>query len=224
MIRIDDPQPLGDGPCSDYAWPVESSARFESFKAPIQRPFVDVFEQRRSTRELESAPVDLVVGALLYALIPRFLQESEALRRSRRPTLSAGALHPISVLLFDDSRVYRVNAENSLLETLTFPKEICNIWTAKCRVILPNANGMFLALVADLARPRSAYTNCETLVWRDAGALLQTLALVAELFGLGFCPLGILGGEITSSLPSSDQLLAVGAAAIGWSSNSSQAY
>ncbi|MGT0195024.1 hypothetical protein ACVHYJ_23750 [Burkholderia pyrrocinia] len=163
--------------------------------------------------------MDLVVGALLYALMPRFFQNGDALRRSRRPTLSAGALHPISVLLFDDSRVYRVNAENRLLETLTFPNEIRNTWTAKCRLVLPNANGMFLALVADMARPQRAYAHCETLVWRDAGALLQTLALVAELFGLGFCPLGILGGEITSTLPSGDQLLAVGAAAIGWSPN-----
>lgn len=86
------------------------------------------------------------------------------LHRSRRPTLSAGALHPISVLLFDESCVYRINAESRLLETLTFPKEIHNTWTARCHAILPHANGMFLALVADLARPRIV-----DLLWESGG-------------------------------------------------------
>lgn len=53
----------------------------------------------------------------------------------------------------------------------------------------------------------SAYADSETLVWRDAGAMLQTLALVAELFGLGFCPLGILGSEVVSALPSGGSFL-----------------
>ncbi|WP_124471627.1 nitroreductase family protein [Burkholderia ubonensis] len=215
MTRIEDPQPLDDGPYLDYAWPVESSTPFEPFSAPARRTFVDVFEKRRSTRTLSPAPLELTVGALLFALTPRFWKEGDALRRSRRPALSAGAIHPISVLLFDKSAVFRVNADSCMLEKLTFPPEVRDAWVSKCQQVLPSANGVLLTLVADMARPMSAYAHCETLVWRDAGATLQTLALVAELFGLGFCPLGILGNEVISALPSGEQLLAVGAAAIG---------
>lgn len=215
LSRTEDPQPLDDGPYSDYAWPVVSSTQFEPFSAPIKRAFVDVFEQRRSARTLSPAPLELTVGALLFALTPRFWKEGDALRRSRRPALSAGALHPISVLLFNDLGVHRVNADSCMLEKLAFATEARDAWVSKCQQILPNANGAFLTLVADMARPMRAYAYSETLVWRDAGATLQTLALVAELFGLGFCPLGILGNEVTSSLSSGGQLLAVGAAAIG---------
>ncbi|WP_153041057.1 hypothetical protein [Paraburkholderia monticola] len=72
-----------------------------------------------------------------------------------------------------------------------------------------------MALVADMAKPKAAYENGESLLLRDAGALLQTLALATEWCGLGFCPLGILGNEVVSALPANEQLLAVGAAAIG---------
>jgi nitroreductase len=48
-------------------------------------------------------------------------------------------------------------------------------------------------MATTLKPAQGAYGNSESLVWRDSGALLQTLALAAELYGLGFCPLGILG-------------------------------
>ena len=215
MTRTEDPQPIDNGPYADYAWPVESSKLFEPFRAPSARAFVDVFEQRRSSRNLSPASLELVVGALLFALTPRFWKEGDSLRRSRRPALSAGALHPISVLLFDNLGVFRLNADSCMLEKLIFSTEASNAWVAKCQRVVPAANGTFLVLVADMARPMSAYVHSETLVWRDAGAMLQVLALVAELFGLGFCPLGVLGNEVVSALSAGHQLLAVGAAAIG---------
>jgi nitroreductase len=161
------------------------------------------------------ASLEQTVDALLFALRPRYWKQGDLLERSRRPSLSAGALHPISVLLFHERAAFRLNAESCALERLRFSDEAYAAWVSKCQRVLPEANGTFLALVADMARPRSAYANSESLVWRDAGALLQTIALVAELFGLGFCPLGILGNEVVTELHSDGQLLAVGAAAIG---------
>lgn len=38
----------------------------------------------------------------------------------------------------------------------------------KARSLLPGTNGAFLTLVADMARPMSAYAHSETLAWRDA--------------------------------------------------------
>lgn len=215
LRRTEDPKPLGDSPCADFSWPVESTTPFSPFSPPSDRAFVDVFEQRRSTRKLAPAPLELTVGALLFALAPRFWKDGDPLRRSRRPALSAGALHPITVLLFHDQAVLRLNADSCSLEKITFSAKARGAWISECRRVLPDANGTFLTLVADMARPGSAYAHSETLVWRDAGAMLQTIALAAELFGLGFCPLGILGNEVVSALPSGEQLLAVGGAAIG---------
>jgi len=166
---------------------------------------------------LTSAPLKALVDVLRLALVPRFWKDGDPLRRSRRPALSAGALHPISVLLFAGVGVYRVNADESLLEELHVPPKLHASWVSKCKQLLPAADGAFIVLIADMARPTAAYEHVESLVWRDAGALLQTLALAAELYGLGFCPLGILGNEVVDGLPRANQLLAVGAAVIGLS-------
>lgn len=215
MTHIEDPQPLEDGPFQDYVWPVVRSKPFGPYCAPIERSFADVFEGRRSNRALTWAPLEAIVDALRLALVPRLWKAGDPMRRSRRPALSAGALHPISILLFFDSTVYRVNADQSVLEELDLPACVRNSWAAKCKRVLPEADGAFMVLIADMARPMSAYANSESLVWRDSGALLQTLALAAEAHSLGFCPLGILGKEVSDALPQGATLLAVGAAAIG---------
>ncbi len=103
MSHIEDPIPLRDGPYSEYAWPVEDRTPFGKSTAPATASFVDVFERRRSTRALAAATVDAMTTMFHFALTPRFWQEGDAMRRSRRPALSAGALHPISVVLFLDS-------------------------------------------------------------------------------------------------------------------------
>lgn len=217
MNRID-PEPKKEEAYLAYDWPVVSVKFAERREPSVLRGFVEVAEQRRSKRVLTPASHEVVVGALLFALKPRFRKEGDALARTRGLSLSAGALHPISVLLFDREAVFRVNAEASTLDRLKFSESSYAAWLKKCRQVLPQADGTFMVLVADMARPHSAYENSESLVWRDAGAMLQTMSLVSEVFGLGFCPLGMLGNEVVAALPENENLLAVGAAVIGFPS------
>jgi hypothetical protein len=85
-----------------------------------------------------------------------------------------------------------------------------------CADLLPDARGTALVLIADQLRVGPLYDNFATLIWRDAGALLQTLALVACAYRLGFCPLGIVGNQVVSALSlSPEHALAVGCAMIG---------
>jgi hypothetical protein len=217
LTHTEDPQPLEDGPFQDYRWPVLRTVPFGQHSAAAEKSFLDVFESRRSARAMTSAPLEALVDVLRLALVPRFWKDGDPLRRSRRPALSAGALHPISILLFAGVAVYRVNADESVLEELHVPTELRASWVSKCKQLLPAADGAFIVLIADMAKPTAAYRYSESLVWRDAGALLQTLALAAESYELGFCPLGILGNEVVDGMPGADQLLAVGAAAIGQS-------
>ncbi|WP_186079065.1 nitroreductase family protein [Burkholderia gladioli] len=211
----EDPSPLGDGRFEAYKWPVVLTVPFEHHQLPAERSFLDVFESRRSMRALQPAPLAVILDALRLALVPRFWKTGDPLLRSRRPSLSAGALHPISILIFADDKTYRVNVEDSTLDELHVSEEASECFLHKCRQVLPSADGAFLILVADKARPNAAYDHPDSLIWRDAGALLQTLALAAESYELGFCPLGTLGGEVVSALPSADQLMAVGVATIG---------
>ncbi len=216
MLNLtEDPSPLGDGPFAAYKWPVVRTVPFGHHRLPAERTFFDVFESRRSIRALKPAPLAAILDALRLALVPRFWKTEDPLLRSRRPSLSAGALHPISILIFAEDKTYRVNVEDSTLDEVRVCGEATERFLHKCRQVVPAADGAFLVFVADKARPNVAYDHPDSLIWRDAGALLQTLALAAESYELGFCPLGILGGEVVRGLPTADQLMAVGVATIG---------
>ena len=81
--------------------------------------------------------------------------------------------------------------------------------------IVPHARGTAVVLLADAARVAAAYDNPQSLLWRDAGALLQTLFLAATAFRLAFCPLGILGHEVVQALGLKKRITAAGVAMIG---------
>lgn len=90
-----------------------------------------------------------------------------------------------------------------------------NRLSERMREMLPDANGTGLVLLADAARVEAAYENPNSLLWRDAGALLQTLFLTSTAFRLAFCPLGILGHEIIRALALPIEVRALGAAIVG---------
>ena len=84
-----------------------------------------------------------------------------------------------------------------------------------CHTILPEASGTGIVLVGDINRVAALYKRPESLLWRDAGVLLQTLALVATAYRLAFCPLGILGTAVVRALGLPEPTLGVGVALIG---------
>lgn len=58
------------------------------------------------------------------------------------------------------------------------------------------AMGTTLQFAADIERAEAAYEHSGTLVWRDAGALLVVIALIADALGLAATPLGRIGGTV----------------------------
>jgi hypothetical protein len=70
--------------------------------------------------------------------------------------------------------------------------------------------GTTIQFIADPARYRACYDNAETLIWRDAGAMLAVVALVATALGLASTPLGRHGDEIVQAAEIGDHFLAVG--------------
>ena len=111
----------------------------------------------------------------------------------------------------------RYNAVSHSVEILriTYPEKVQD-FAGLCADLLPNAHGTALVLIADQHRIRSLYDNFTSLIWRDAGALLESLALVTTAYRLEFCPLGILGSHVVNALAlPPEQAVGVGCAMIG---------
>lgn len=158
-----------------------------------------------------------IVNAIAFATRPRALLDGDQYRRSRRPSASAGALHPVDLLLVHPaSRVFRYDPMTHCLQRLRIVRqEPFDAFITDCSMVLPQAGGTALVLVGDLARVDAVYDNPASLLWRDAGALLQTLGLVSAVYRLAFCPVGILGGTVVRALELPPRAVALGVAIIG---------
>src|SRR5690606_15242929 len=80
---------------------------------------------------------------------------------------------------------------------------------------VPKAVGTTLLLMADANQTAAAYENAESLVWRDAGAFMMALQLVAEYLRLAFCPVGVLGTALIDALALPGGWIAAGTCIVG---------
>ena len=198
-------------------WPVTRALHCGRVVSPFGRSFTATLEARRSQRTMSRAALREIVNAIAFGVRPREEVEGDRFGRTLRPSPSAGAIHPIDVLLVHGpTRVFRYAPLTHQLQALhVLARERLEAFISDCREILPEASGTGIVLVGDINRVAALYERPESLLWRDAGVLLQTLALVATAYRLAFCPLGILGTPVVRALGLSERLLGVGVALIG---------
>lgn len=119
-----------------------------------------------------------------------------------RPSPSAGARHPIDILILDTRRaqafVYRPPS-HSLDEIRTEPTALSEIASA-ARTVLDPRDGLLVWLVAQPARTLAKYEHGEAFVMLDAGALVATLSFAAHATGLAYSALGLSGEPWISQL------------------------
>lgn len=113
---------------------------------------------------------------------------------SHRPCPSAGAIHPIHLLVIDPQagRWLRYDAVSHALDEVITQLEPSGV-LAEMHSVLPATSATLLILAAEPGKTAAKYEAAESLVWRDAGVLLGFLAVAAEALGLNYCPLGVTG-------------------------------
>jgi SagB-type dehydrogenase family enzyme len=133
-----------------------------------------------------------------------------------RPVPSGGGCHPIQLLLlrasFLPGTVMIYDPAHHVLGVRNLPnnklQQRCVNEVEQCLKI---GKGIVLWFVADLARSGSRYRNPESLAWRDSGALLATIGLVAQGMGFDCCGLGLHDiPSLRRFLNLSDSVLGVG--------------
>ncbi|MEK6280408.1 MAG: nitroreductase family protein [Acidobacteriota bacterium] len=86
--------------------------------------------------------------------------------------------------------------------------------------ILLLENSTIIWFAAQFDRTLSKYEDGESLVWRDCGALIATISLVAECLGLNCCAVGITGEPLISQMLSSEErVVGVGGLLLGSANN-----
>lgn len=179
--------------------------------------FDELASRRRSRRSF--APLSLeMLGALTW-LSCRTLQSGvrySGLDLSQRPSPSAGAIHPIHVLVIHPEfngwhRYDPVGHRLCQVQTPLDPGQVRD----DMQQVLPAPQATLILFAAEPGLTGAKYEAPCSLVWRDAGALLGTMTLAAESLRLSFCPLGVTGEPWIGRLLDQPGLAGVGAAFVG---------
>jgi nitroreductase len=206
MTRTSEPRPSGKkAKWTPILWPVIWKLSLPTLVIAPQSRFADVMRLRRSERHLDRTSLRRVTEILAFATQPLSSWSSAGLPRQSSPTAASGGLHGIELLVAPSptmQRLFRFAASENSLDRLDAQRDAIAALEQRCNACLPNAaSASTIFLVADRRKYEAAYIHPESLIWRDAGALLQSLSLTATAFGLGSCILGIHGNEIGQALP-----------------------
>lgn len=186
------------------------------------RPLDEVLEARRSRRWLTRPDLgDLATLLVRSGRVVSWSYDGRGLELSLRPYPSAGALHPLTVELLA-SEVTRLDPGSWMFD----PMRCSLVRTGRTQCEVDDALGAIalaaatepapaaLVILANPAKTLSRYPQGTSLIWRETGALLATLHLVATDLGLASSIIGT-SGVLDRFRPTEFPFVDVGALIVG---------
>ena len=177
-------------------------SRLTSHGRPTPMPavsFGEVLEGRRSTRFFGTPTDTDLLGLLTYSTRSRFSWATDGgAVATSRPAPSAGARHPIEIVVAADdvrgldSGLYWFDPVLCRLALLESDHDKAHRMAVAAQAPLETGDPppVVLYLVAELRRTLERYRGGFSLILRDAGALIATICFVATALRLAVCPLG----------------------------------
>lgn len=164
---------------------------------PSSRTFADVIAKRRSAVG-DPIKLSLVAELLWHAVGWKGHAPSgrAGLPIAWSASPSSGGLQSINIVCIpDDSSAPRLyDPVNHAYLLLRANDERVRLENRKAVLSVTGLqSGCTLRLIGDRSKISAAYENAQSLLLRDAGAILATICLCAEWLGLSACPLGFLG-------------------------------
>lgn len=227
----DDPTPRSTlARCIDFSYQVvEREVLYLDAPKPVRRSFFSVLARRRTRRRFgRLLPADLSTILWFTAKTLETTWRPGATLRppsqrhwEHRVPPSAGGCHPIDTLVLlhpsADEVVYLYDPLQHVLRKLKLADREClRSLTLKLASAIDLGSGTVLWHVAQPQRTASKYNGADSLVWRDAGALVATTSFVAEALGLAACPIGMTGEpELSNALAGEGRVRGVGGCVVG---------
>lgn len=203
---------------NSVTWPIQEEIQLiHKIKSGDEVSFLEILESRK-TRRTFSKLEKQQVGELLY-LSQRVITTEmnvNGLTVQHRPVISAGGLHVISSLLHfpGEEKWYRYDPIKHVFQCLNI--NISTEMINEVRSFFPTAlDATIIWYVGNASILSAKYEHPDTLLFRDAGAIMSTQSLVSEYLNYAYCPLGITGDKYAKKLLNEGQLFGVGIALVG---------
>lgn len=180
-------------------------------------PFLEVLRSRRSSLGGDVCAEDL--SSLLWhatVLRERRMDGRFGIPWESRPAPSAGGLHAIRIVVLPLDNAFAPGEYLPDIHALApISAAALDVNRASVAQLLGCSTGTTLQLACDENLIRACYDNAWSLMWREAGALVATLGLVATSLGLTSVILGRTGGDVLSAANVDPRLVGVGAVHVG---------
>lgn len=217
-IDLGNPIPLDViGRYEPYKWPTQD---IEYLTTPTQlelQTLDKLILSRRTRRTFGPLPREKI-SQLLWLSCRTVSKGDERLGFpiTQSPAPSAGAIHPIHLVLGDQNNDWRrYDPDQHRLTSLGLAGNMLAGLRQSIEHVVHPEDGTVLLFIAEPGKTDAKYASGNSLIWRDAGVLIGHMALVAEALQLNFCPLGITGEPWIRKLDMQRQLAGVGVALIG---------
>lgn len=201
-----------------FSWPDGAFHALPVAEDPGDVGILNLLEHRRTKRTFNGIS-DSQLGQLLWrcAHTQAIADSDYGFDLEQRPTPSAGAIHPIHILVHrqDADNWRRYDSRRHGLVDVLRSREVFEGLDEQCNQTLPATDATRILLLAEPGKTSAKYQHSESLIWRDAGVLLAVMALIAEALDYSFCPLGITGEPWADRLAPSGILMGVGVALVG---------
>jgi SagB-type dehydrogenase family enzyme len=204
-----------------FLYPVSDKLRL---KIPIERqeknPFIDVFLSRKSSRQFTPLSITEISELLYYSSKIHLIETDGDVAISFRVTPSAGARHPVDILLSQPAPInerilsYYNPPEHSLF-TLNLEQTAQNNFFEEIHDCININNATILWFSIQTTRTSSKYENAMSLYWRDTGAVLYCIQLISTYLGYNSCPIGTLATNSFNQILDSNKLVSGGGILVG---------
>lgn len=205
----DEPQPTGASDPGRFSWSAGEGTALPRAKPLPAVPLQSVLRARTSLPGPLAPTQQQLVDILWHANFVRERNPPSEGRRGweSRTVPSAGGLHGLEILLIpadpgDQSGWY--DPIYHQLIPVRNAEEIGADNRLNVAALCGAATGTTLQFVCDIRRLGTLYHNPETLLWRDVGSLIATLAIVASALDACATPLGRISLESHAFLPDGD--------------------
>ncbi|WP_417447818.1 hypothetical protein [Idiomarina abyssalis] len=169
-----------------------------------ERSFLSVFKERRSARAFYP---------LTYSDLSKFLivthqlihsdKTSSSLDIEHQPAMSSGGLQAITPLLkvvSDEHRWFKYQNTQHTMIAIDGQADTLGEYLNEVNENLKLNSAIPIVYAGDLKRLSGKYENPDSLLWRDAGVMMNIHAMAATYLGLTYSPVGQLGQPIISDL------------------------
>jgi SagB-type dehydrogenase family enzyme len=222
ITRLGSPRPRGR-PLDqrDVSWPTRRALPLTPPVSSDASDCLRILGDRQTRRDFGFLSAKQLSKFLWHAARTRVsYRERNGRLFQSKPSPSAGGCHPHDLLIVRPSKeglvAFIYDSNTHALGELRCRKQRLQHFAKQVAKVVPIQRGTIIWLIGQPQRTANLYWNPESLLWRDAGALIAVMAIVAEALNLSFCPVGITGDlPLSQLLRQRHRLYGFGGAIVG---------